>query len=782
VRSSFLALFLALPLLTQAQRSGVYGTVPWSVSDSNALVWGGQPYIPVGVAIDPSSASVAKASAAGLKDVILDVASNGQGWSEAASALEKDGMRYLLRLNSMAPLAPGVAVEPQSYRIAGITEARNVVLRLPGTTSALVIVAATRDGYVETVQRVKLTNGTLNFDVKPKSSMEHVMLVYPVTEGLEMPDFWEGMDQHRDRLIANLRNTKLGPGLRGIVNPLGRTLSLPGRDFDFVPTSPAFQLEMANLLEARYRNVLTAMRSWSMNASDFTTMDERGQPKATFNDLARLVPLWNGARGIPQLWDLKTDKLYPVDSKKSTVWKDLTEVVNVAGLRRFDRLVAAVRAVANVPVVQEWAGWAAPYENPKSPLDGVGIRASGKGTDQLIRSSSRAASSLMRWQNPGWLLASSVQSAEPGLAIDNLAQLGAKGFFFERSDDEALKVIGSESQKRASDATMFQIKPSVVFYPENAENPAQPQKLPGGSWWLPTPSDGNRIDLGPNFKAYRMNLRGVRTIALWTRTPGRYVLRMVKPDTVTIQTIDGSDPQAKVVKKGLELNLTDYPTLIAGTEEIPVPEVEVANVTQKFGKLLTDAQAAHRDATEERIAFEQAVRSFELNPGGSYATMLDQYYRAAQKLGTFTWLEAERVQETNFSEAILEPAASNGGALALRTPIPPDRAYYSEYALPARSDAEQTVWLAARIPADQRKNVQVLIGGQTMSLAEEPINIYGDGFGWYRLGTTRLAGGNARLRITVVPLDGVDLALDAILLTPTTFVPNGVTPPDPLGG
>ncbi|HEY0866032.1 MAG TPA: hypothetical protein VGE01_01565, partial [Fimbriimonas sp.] len=322
MRPAFLALLLGVPLISAAQRSGSHASAPWSISPSNALVWNGQPYTPVGAVIDNTAASAQRALAAGVKDVIVDAPAGGEGLAETVAGLEQGQMRYLLRVNSLAPLAPGIAVEPQSYRIMGINKARTVVVRLPNVTSALVVLAASRDGYVHSSQRVKTANGILSVDVQPKSDMDHVLLIYPVTEGLEMPDFWERLDSHRDVLLTSLRQAKPGPGFRGIVNPLGRTLFLPGKDFDFVPTSPAVQMEVAGFLENRYRNMTTAMRSWSMGGSGFSSTDERGQPTATFADLARLVPLWNGVRGIPQLWDPKTDKLYAVDSGRSSIWKD----------------------------------------------------------------------------------------------------------------------------------------------------------------------------------------------------------------------------------------------------------------------------------------------------------------------------------------------------------------------------------------------------------------------------------------------------------------------------
>ena len=60
----------------------------------------------------------------------------------------------------------------------------------------------------------------------------------------------------------------------------------------------------------------------------------------TFADLARLVPLWSGGRGVAYLWDPVTDKTYSCDKDRSQIWKDIEETVSLAATRRVQRLCA----------------------------------------------------------------------------------------------------------------------------------------------------------------------------------------------------------------------------------------------------------------------------------------------------------------------------------------------------------------------------------------------------------------------------------------------------------
>jgi hypothetical protein len=116
----------------------------------------------------------------------------------------------------------------------------------------------------------------------------------------------------------------------------------------------------------------------------------------------------------------------------------------------------------------------------------------------------------------------------------------------------------------------------------------------------------------------------------------------------------------------------------------------------------------------------------------------------------------------------------------LKTAIQPSGpGYYAEYLLPVRTLEDQEVWIAAKIPAERRGNVTVIVAGQPMRLPDSPTSLYGDGIGWYRLGTTKLAGGSSKLRI-VVDSPGAEIAIDTILLTPGTFQPSAVMPPLPI--
>jgi hypothetical protein len=173
--------------------------------------------------------------------------------------------------------------------------------------------------------------------------------------------------------------------------------------------------------------------------------------------------------------------------------------------------------------------------------------------------------------------------------------------------------------------------------------------------------------------------------------------------------------------------------------------------------------------------------AFPTSPGGAYATIRNAYRALSVQLAKYTWIEAELFKDSNFSETIDNPACSAGKALSLRTSLPSDESgYYATYPLEIRSQDVQEVWLAGRIPPDRRPDVKVIIGGQTLSINTEPISLYGNGYGWYKLGVTRLAGDLSEMRLEVHGDTASDLAIDTLMLSPKPFTPHGVWQPDPI--
>lgn len=782
MRATLLGLFAALAALSFSQGTrGSYtakgGTAqPWQINASHALIWSGAPYLPIGMRIDGNPEEIAKAKAAGFKDVIVDLPAGGTGWDEAIKALDGAGMRYLVSISSLAPMAEGVAVEPAGYRVTGITKAQKLQVKLPGASSALAVVVNKRDSSVAAVQRLPVINGVMELNVKPLADLEQVLLIYPRMRSLEQPDLWDALDEHRDRLLATLRNHAPGAGLRGIVNPFGRLATWTKTEPHFVPTNPYFRYEFAAFLKEKYRSVETAMRSWSMTVADIDS----------FDTLAKLAPLWSSpTRGISQLWDTDSDKLYTCTATRSQIWNDIQDAIEATASRRYARFTKAIRGLVDVPLIQEWAGWMPMYEVANPSVDGLGMHAAGTSPSALLDSGSRATSSILRWKKPGWLVATDVdpgsgKEASQQLAniVDDLVSLGSRGWFLRSNSPEVIKAMAAQGS-HTTDATLADYAPSALFYPENAFNPAMPQRLPGGRWWLPSPANGNRVDLGSHYFAYRYQDGLQNFTAIWTDLPaGRVKLKMTSPKTATFSSVDGTLVDPKIAKDGVQVTVGSVPLIVGNTEEIPVPEPAYAETLIRMDQLFNAADSLLIDVTESRFLFRDALAGFDRNPGGSFVAMREQYAKVSIRLAHYMWIEAEATKNHNFSQAATSAGCSGGGMLALKTQIgSPGDGYTAEYNVPVRSHDEVSIWIAARIPEEQRRSVTLTIAGDTFAVSSEPISPYGQGFAWYRLGTTKLGGTQTKMKLQVNS-PTADLAVDAVALVPGNFQPHGVAIPD----
>ncbi|MBI1757269.1 MAG: hypothetical protein HYR64_09205 [Fimbriimonas ginsengisoli] len=744
----------------------------WQVNERHDLVWDGAPYRPIGVRIAGLPAQIEEARSLGFHDVVVELPASGDGWADAFAALEKGRMRYLISLNSLAPMAQGFAVEPQGYRIEGITERRDVSLKIEGAQSVFAVLVTRKDSAVEKAVRVPTPGGQFSLRIEPMNDLEHVLLLYPEMASLEAPDLWGGLDAHRDRLLRALRVNPPGKGLRAILNPLGSVVRLPGKDLRFVPSSPFFQFELRAFLESKYRSMDTALRAWSLSSSDIDS----------FEKLARLVPLWSASRGISHLWDPATDKTYLCDSTRSTAWVDIEATVSLAAAERYRSLVSSLRSASGVPILQEWAGWSIATEDRRAGLDGVAIRTHGPAPSAVAEGASRGVSSALRWAKESWLPATELTlsgiDAEARLPaiLEELASMGVRGWFL-KSDDESLLRAWAAYVGRSSDPLLSADPPRPLYFPESATNPAIAQRLPGGVWWLPSPADGNRIDLGTQFHAYRLQDPTEPQVVLWTDGPSRRVLlKVVEPKNLRAETLDASDPKAKLTKAGFEVNISQLPLILRGIDEIPVPLPAFEETVARFDQMLKSAEAISQDAAEDRLFFRDNVSGFERNPGGSFNLLRLQYDQLSLRLANYSWAEAEASPLTNFSEPSLVPGCSGGGALVLRTRI--GQTYFAEFNLRVRSPESQEVWLAARLPDGLRGSIQVLIGGQLLTISGPPISPYGLGFAWYRVGLTKLSGANSKVRIQLSVPNGADLAIDALVLFPGAFRPAGISQPD----
>jgi hypothetical protein len=291
---------------------------------------------------------------------------------------------------------------------------------------------------------------------------------------------------------------------------------------------------------------------------------------------------------------------------------------------------------------------------------------------------------------------------------------------------------------------------------------------------------GNRIDLGTTYSAYRYENGSSLCFVIWSnKGSSRVKLFLSNPKAAVFKTIDGTDPTPKIVKGGVEVLIGEYPILVTGIDEIPIPEPALTETVVRFDMLLKTAERLMRNASEERFFFKDNTAGFDRNPGGSFTMLRTQYWKLNYKIAGFSWIEAEITKESTFSESQTISGCSDNKALSLNVPASTSSTnWFASYNADIRSSQDLEIWISARIPEDQRAYVRLTIGDQVYKITDPPIAFYSSGFGWYRLGVTKLPRVVTPLKIEVLPHDGADLSIDSILLYPGVFVPRGSYMPD----
>lgn len=776
---------LALAGVTAAQSlSGTYAAqganpVPWSINQHSTLIWDGQPYLPVGLHIAGSTDEIDKAHKAGIDDVLIDLPVNGAGWEGSVASLEKNAMRYIIGIDALMPSAHAFAVEPEGYRVTGITEDRNVDVSLPGAETAFVMLVTQRDRTVQWTKRVPVVDGHLKVQITAPNTLEHVLLIYPHFTESSHPDYWEGFDTQRDQLLAAIQGAKFGKGLRGVLNPLGRFTPSTSKPRRWVPDSNYFRAEYKNYLFDKYKSVDTVTRAWSMSGNDIDS----------FDTLARLVPLWSDSRGVATFWDPQTDRTFDCNNARSSAWSDIDTVIRSASTHRFERLVSSLQQRVNVPVLQTWSGWVEPFETGRPVLSGIAFGASGDSSAGVVAVAAKAASSNQRWSRHGWLVCADWDiSKSPGAAqvlpniLDDLAALGARAWFVRATTTDQISALKADADRRSTDASYAQWSPTPLFFPERIGNPAFAQRLPGGHFWMPAPFPGVRVDFGSTFRCYRYSTGKDGFTAIWTSGgSGRIKLRMLSSKDVKFETLDGSDPKLKTYNKGVELTLTETPLIISNTSELPIPEIAIQEFTQKDNLIINYAITKNKNVAEEAYAVKNATSAMDKDPSGSYMALLAVYDRLTMRFSNYTWIEAESAKLHNFSEVEKSEGLANGAALSLQSQLIADpRGFFADFEVSLRSKAEQEVWIAARIPEASQRNVHVLIGDQRFDISDAGVSPYSGGYAWYKVGNITLERGPVKLTLQVLSADGGDIGVDAIVLSPGHFQPNGITMPDPV--
>lgn len=743
-------------------------TSEWQVNPNNTLIWDGKPYMPVGVSIEGTPAEVERVAASGVTDVLVSLPADGSGWGPCFKALEDRHMRFIIQLSSAPPTRETVMVDPAGYRVPDVSRKTLVDLVVPGASEALLVLATQRDGSVRWSRRVPVIDGHIKEEIDPTVELPHTLLIYPIVKTAEATDFFDGLDDHRDRLLSSFQKNPPGSGYRGIIDPFGARAVFPGPDCEAIPTSRLFEAEMAGFLESKYSALSTALQAWGVSTNDIKD----------FGQLARTVPLWTETRGVANLWDTETDKLYIIDRKKSLAWSDFRSVLRSVAARRAKHLIDNIRTATHAPVLCTWSGWDGPYSSSDSSLDGTVFTPSTKSIPALMDDAARPVSSTLRSGKPFVSLATGM-SATGGIplqdTISELEGIGVRGWFFKADKPEDLVALAKLAKDREADTSASEWRVQGLFYPEAAQYPAVPTRLVGGLWWLPAPTQGHRLNIGSGIEGYKSDAGPDPSYVFWSSNSAQKVsFRVQDPKTLTVTTMEGTPVEFKRKKSEIELDLPTTPLVFRGSADFPVPTVAMLTTTTAIGLLLDNYDSVVNQSGAEQFTFSESVKGYDRSPGLSFTTLRAQLNRMAPRAAPYVWIAASRSPKHNFGETGPLVGTSSDNVLLLSNRfLPAEGIFFAEYPLTAHQIGVHEIWVAARIPGEFRDKVKVRVGERLLGPPSPPVSFYGDGFGWYKFGEAELQKGVTNFRFEVPATGRMNIALDVFNISPPGFRPQG---------
>jgi hypothetical protein len=816
----------------------------WTITRTNALVWEGKTYAPVGGTFTPRSMTadatetsweldaqaLKQIRAKGVADILIKPTLSAAQippavWQKLIDLLEDNGFRYGIGFGEgiNSPLT-GTVVKPSSYRIPRVTPEAELTWTVSDADSARVFVVDSKDGTaIHAEGRIRVSNGIATTTSDSRTPEGAVALLYPrktlfPTPESALPDVWQGFDAYRDRLLRVLSQVRFGPGLRFFLDPLGAPLGLFGEAEYLIPDSPAFLLEWEAYLTRRYPTMDDLLNAWGLVDRDLKDFD--------FRQAARLIPLWANHSGLPFLYDLAAGRRHQIAGSGSRFWSDFHSFRNTSLAYYMNTMADLLkREVANVPVVYTRTQHHPIFTNPgrTGGFDGLGIAAYARGSALVTSGADSVFSQALDSGRSLWLVVTEMLDTtapdpnRPGYAsrdalffdLDWLRGIGAKGFFLngfqvlpERRirQTQLLRVpeqVGwlkeyADRLDQSLDLAMRQ--PRTLPYPANAAGLVQSGPIGnGGVWMIPSLAPGRPLEFGNSYAGYTISLPEGDVTVLWSlRGPRETRLYAINPSAIQATTADGRPIPVKADQKRrtATLLMDDKPVILrtGGQEIVPIEAVEDA--LKQLRLLLAQGAAQKANLQDIRYQVERVDAKYRQRDMVIAYIMAQQAMAAiVETLQPYTWLEAEQAQVNTFSEVTANEAASGGMFLQLNTANRPPRDGYSmqiSFSVPA--DDTYTVWIACTPPGGQASPFAWIVNtgeAQTSSNGEMVgVPYMADRFGWMRLGRVALKKGNNTFTLRVTDrapgLDRYHLEIDALLITRGNFNPSGTARPIPI--
>lgn len=815
-----LILFLVAVLSTQAFGAGIKyktsgtfvdsagGQHPWSINDGHTLLWASDPYIPVGAVLVCSSlapgagdeafktdtAGLDALKARGITDVIVKgpvaiTAASPNALQKIIDYLDANGFTYGIEMGDGPSIdLQGYVISPSRYRLEGPSDQTSFTFSWLGVDSALYVVTNKLDNSIRSNGGAIVRDGKVVVTLSSGLRDGEILMVYPhkTFKAAQIADVWSGYAEYRDRLLAFFKGVKFGGGLRFFVEPFTSKMDFTGEMVGFLPDSSGFRVGFEAFLTRKYRHEGGLNASWGLN-----------QNLGSMEQAARLVPLWGQGRGAGYLYDRATASLFAVNPAVSAqIWSDIIEYRDTSSQEFMNSIAEALKKqVANVPVIFRGSTYSRIYANPfSSGFDGIGAHVYGSGEGPVDRVVGPLYALAEESGKSTWFIVAGTQASADGktsymgenamaATLDSYREIGCKAFFVEDLFADPHQIDWLKSFKDKVNKSWGDFKPQVVSYPIEPTTGAYVKRLARDTWWLPTLRRGNTTYIGDTLFAYTILGEGKS-----------YVWSGAGKQPVVMNTAGSGNPVVEYpagvklnVKKGMfTIDFDENPTVIRGIDFRQVFPRDTAQLKiSMLAALIPVADKAGIDVKQVREKLENANNV--LKNGQSYIAYgiaNDTLAELHKKMGPDVWIEGEKSPAANFGSVISAPGASSALALVLDTDTDaPMSPYSSTYGFEAVTSASYEVWIAGS-PIVEASPISYQIDGSgwtPVSAADVEAEAYGPGLAWYKIAVANLNPGPHTLTLRVDGRRTQDnryyFAIDAVVLSPHGFKPNGVVKP-----
>lgn len=825
---------------TRARPGGVYidrdgKSHTWSINDAHTLIWDSKAFIPVGGMFcskyltdgqtdenwNADAAALEAIKAHGVRDVYINPVKGAtlvppEAWQRLVDHLDAEGFTYGVELtDGPEKWLTGWIVRPSLYRLPDIGEDRTVTLNLPSALGGIWVLADARTGDVVETGSLKPADGKVTIAVQGKPDARRVLLVYPVKkidsgkDGLQ--NLWEGFGSYRDRLISVMGAVRFGKGLRFWVDPFINEMGLRGETPHLIPDSGMYQIELESWLRKRYPDIAALAREWRLS----------GEIK-TYDQAARLIPLWHEVKGLTYTYDSSTGKLSRLSGPDSGMWKDLAQFRNES-IRRYLNTAAMVlkKHIADVPVVVKWtASEEFLINDDPHGYDGLGVEAYGSPATVGPFAGAQCLALVEQWSRPGWLLTTETQTTAsaakptPGYqskqemmaSLGALQDAGSKGFYvfglqllpdpvwrnFELARlPEQMDWLREFREGLEAQPLLADWKPRSVWFSASKPSGADIRRLEQDLWWLPRKVDAEAVEVEPGVNAYTLQGAAGGSVYVWTTGAPRDLEVAVPPGVKPIVHFTGAEArQAKTAKKTITIPLTRDPAIVTGLP--PSAFVTVKALGREVGYLevlLARAEGMRILVGEQKIALENAKAMINADRFTMASTTLRRAISDLEPLvAPFFWVEGEDASESSFGATGYHPGASQNRYLKLsEAQDPPMSAYSASFPVFASTEAEYEVWMAGTPPGQTWTSpASWSVDGSSWNPirgAEPRGQAYAPDLFWTRIATVHLSPGRHVFRLRAdgrrsEPDNNYVMYIDALVVTREPFVPDGARRPE----